>query len=96
LGSAVWLFLPLVLKGCRVRGRFELSSTISSQRIFLSKDIQGHYKRKDLEKLESQGVKIIVTTKEAVSVKQNETQTDTESGSETSSSARAQTSAGCN
>jgi hypothetical protein len=60
------------------------------------KDIQGHYKKKDLEKLESQGVKIIVTTKEAVSVKQNETQTDTESGSETSSSARAQTSAGCN
>jgi hypothetical protein len=60
------------------------------------KDIQGHYKKKDLEKLESQGVKIIVTTKEAVSVKQNETQTDTKSGSETSSSARAQTSAGCN
>jgi hypothetical protein len=60
------------------------------------KDIQGHYKKKDLEKLESRGVKIVVTTKEAVSVKHNETQTDTKSGSETNSSTRAQISAGCN
>jgi hypothetical protein len=60
------------------------------------KDIKGYYKRKDLEKLESRGVKIVVTTKEAVSVRQNGTQTNTRSGSETNSSARAQTSAGCN
>jgi tetraacyldisaccharide-1-P 4'-kinase len=60
------------------------------------KDIQGHYKKKDLEKLESRGVKIVVTTKDAVSVRQNESQTDTKTGSETNSSIRAQTSASCN
>jgi hypothetical protein len=60
------------------------------------KDIQGHYKKKDLEKLESRGVKIIVTTKEAISVRQNETQTGNKSGRETNSSTTAQTSAGCN
>ncbi len=59
------------------------------------KDIKGYYKKKDLERLESRGVRIIVTTKEAVSVRQSETQTNTKSGNETNSSARTQASAGC-
>jgi hypothetical protein len=60
------------------------------------KDIKGYYKKKDLEKLESAGVRIIVTNKERVSVRANETQASTKSGQETNSSAIAQSSAGCN
>jgi hypothetical protein len=60
------------------------------------KDIKGYYKKKDLEKLEDRGVKIIVTNKESVSVRANETQASTKSGQETNSSATAQSSAGCN
>ncbi len=60
------------------------------------KDIQARYKKKDLEKLESKGVKIVVTTKEAVSVREQNKQTNTATGSEANSSATAQASAGCN
>lgn len=60
------------------------------------KDIKVRYKKKDLEKLESMGVKIVVTTKEAVSVREQNKQTNTATGSEANSSATAQSSAGCN
>jgi hypothetical protein len=59
-------------------------------------DIQTHYNKKDLEKLEGRGVKIVVTTKEAVSVREHTKQTNTESGSEANSSSTTQSSAGCN
>lgn len=60
------------------------------------KDIKSYYKRKDLEKLENSGVKVVVTTTVSVSVRGNETQANSKSGSETNSSATSQTSAGCN
>ena len=60
------------------------------------KDIKGYYKKKELEKLESRGVKIIVTNKESISVRANETQASSKAGQETNSSATAQSSAGCN
>jgi hypothetical protein len=60
------------------------------------KDVKAYYKRKELEKLEQSGVRIVVTTTPSVSVRGNETQANTKSGSETNSSATSQTSAGCN
>jgi hypothetical protein len=83
-------------EGASGQGPFRTFFYYLESRDLSVKDIQGHYKKKELEKLESRGVKIIVTTKEAVSLKQNETQADTKSGSETNSSTTAQTSAGCN
>jgi hypothetical protein len=60
------------------------------------KDVKAYYKRKELEKLENRGVKIVVTTTKSVSIVGNETQASTKSGNETNASATAQSSAGCN
>jgi hypothetical protein len=60
------------------------------------KDIKAYYKRKELEKLENAGVKIVVTTTQSVSVRGTETQANTKSGNEANSSATTQSSAGCN
>jgi|SRR5579863_9637058 hypothetical protein len=60
------------------------------------KEIKAYYKRKDLEKLENRGVKVVVTTTKGLSVRVNGTQAHTESGDETNSSATAPFSAGCN
>jgi hypothetical protein len=60
------------------------------------KEIKAYYKRKDLEKLENKGVKIVVTTTQRVSIPENATQANTKSNNETNSSATSQPSAGCN
>jgi hypothetical protein len=58
-------------------------------------DVKVQYKKKELEKLEKKGVKIVVTTKEAVSAKEKHSEQTSGDSSSGQSSTTVQTSAGC-
>jgi hypothetical protein len=58
-------------------------------------DVRVNYKKKDLEKLESRGVRIVVTTKEALSVRNQHSDQGNANSSSGQSNATVTASAGC-
>ncbi len=58
-------------------------------------DVKVQYKKKELEKLEKKGVKIVVTTKEAISAKEKHSDQATSDSSTGQSSTTVQALAGC-